>query len=170
MTPAPLTSLYRLDRDLTRDQLIDALAQTPALLRSAVVDATGSGLVRARQGGEWSAMQICRHIRDAVQIYGLRFKYIILEDDPFLPNFDEDAWAADSPDGPTNIDSLLSQVEGDRAETIRLLRAMPPAAWSRTGRHEVLGSVVLEPYVRHELVHEEQHLAQLQSALKGQDR
>jgi hypothetical protein len=29
---------------------------------------------------------------------------------------------------------------------------------------------VLEPYVRHELVHEEQHLAQLQSALKGQDR
>ena len=110
-------------------------------------------------------MRVCRHLRDAVQVYGLRFKYIILEDDPFLPNYDEDAWAAHSPDAPADLNSLLTQIEGDRAETIRLLRVLPDTSWTRTGRHEVLGPVPLDPYLRHELAHEEQHLQQLSTAL-----
>lgn len=166
MTSAPLLDIYRLDRDLTRDQLIDALARTPDLLRSVVSGAPD--LLLSPLAGEWSPMQVCRHLRDAVQVYGLRFKYIILEDEPFLPNYDENHWAAASPDGPADLASLLDQIEADRAETIRLLRAMPPGAWTRTGRHEVLGSVPLEPYLRHELAHEEQHLQQLRSALAGE--
>ena len=80
---------------------------------------------------------------------------------PFLPNYDEDRWVAESPDGPDQLAAMLDELAAYRAETVRLLRALPPAGWSRRGRHEVLGSVELEPYVRHQLAHEEQHLAQL---------
>ena len=110
-------------------------------------------------------METLRHVRDVVQVYGVRFKWMILDDDPLLANYDEDAWAANGTDGPRDIDAVLREIEAYRAETVRLLRALPDDGWTRTGRHEALGGVVLEPYVRHELAHEEQHLAQLASAL-----
>ncbi len=100
-----------------------------------------------------------------MQVYGVRFKWMILDDDPLLANYDEDAWAANATDGPGDVDAVVCEIEAYRAETVRLLRALPDDAWARSGGHETLGRVVLEPYVRHELAHEEQHLVQLARAL-----
>jgi hypothetical protein len=161
----PPSELYRLDRDLTRDQLIDELARTPARVRDAVAGASPGQLSRKRDG--WSAIDTCKHLRDVIQVYGLRFKYMVLEDDPFLPNYDEDRWVAHSPDTAGDVESLIAEMDGDRAETVRLLRSLPDAGWSRTGRHELLGPLVLEPYVRHQLAHEEGHLEQIREALRA---
>ena len=95
----------------------------------------------------------------------MRFKWIILQDEPLLANYDEDGWVAGSSDEPADVDALLAEIEAYGAETVRLLRAMPESGWARTGQHQALGTVVLEPYVRHEVAHEQQHLAQLESAL-----
>jgi len=110
-------------------------------------------------------MQVHRHLRDAVQIYGMRFKWIILQDGALLADYDENRWAAQSPDGPGDLEPLLREVEAYRAETVRLLRSLSSEDWGRRGRHQTIGEVVLEPYARHELAHEEQHLSQLRHAL-----
>ena len=131
------------------------------------MDALGAGaLVRAPADGGWSPLDVCKHMRDIAQVYGVRFKWMILGDDPFLPNYDEDRWVADAPDGADDLGALLDEIAAYRAETVRLLRALAPDGWSRTGRHEVLGRLELEPYVRHEYAHEEQHLAQLRGVLR----
>ncbi len=166
MGSQPLFRLYELDRELGRDELVDALAATPASFREILLGQRPEDLVRRPDGGGWSPIEVIRHVRDVVQVYGMRFKWIILQDDPFLPNYDEDRWVAESPDGPDQLAAMLDELAVYRAETVRLLRALPPAGWSRRGRHEVLGSVDLEPYVRHQLAHEEQHLAQLAAALR----
>jgi hypothetical protein len=162
-------NIYQLDRDLTRDELIAGLAAIPERLRALLAGASAAAFARRPAADAWSALEVCRHLRDAVQVYGMRFKWIILQDDPFLPNYDEDRWVADSPDGPADIDQLLAEAAAFRAETVRLLRSLPDAAWSRRGRHELNGTVSLEPYVRHELAHEEQHLDQLWRALQAGD-
>jgi len=159
----PIFELYRLDRDLTREQLIAALAETPRLARETIADRSAEALQRPPAAGGWSPLEALRHLRDAVQVYGMRFKWMILQDDPFLPDYAEDRWVAGSPDGPADVDALLAEMAAYRAETLRLLRALPEAGWSRRGRHEVNGPVVLEAYVRHQLAHEEQHLAQLRA-------
>jgi len=161
----PLLQLYELDRDLSRDELVDALAAMPSRLREVLRGLQAGALTRVLDGGGWSAIEVVRHVRDAVQVYGMRFKWMILQDDPFLPNYDEDRWVAASPDGPAQLDAVLDELAAYRAETVRLLRALPAEGWSRRGRHEVLGSVELEPYVRHQLAHEEQHLAQMAGAI-----
>jgi hypothetical protein len=161
----PLFHLYELDRDLSRGELVDALAAMPARLREVLRGLPAEALTRTPVGGGWSAIEVVRHVCDVVQVYGMRFKWMILQDDPFLPNYDEDRWVASSPDGPAQIDAVLDELAAYRAETVRLLRALPAEGWSRRGRHEVLGSVQLEPYVRHQLAHEEQHLAQLAGAI-----
>jgi len=161
----PLLQLYELDRDLSRDELVDALAAMPSRLREVLRGLQAGALTRVLDGGGWSAIEVVRHVRDVVQVYGMRFKWMILQDDPFLPNYDEDRWVAASPDGPAQLDAVLDELAAYRAETVRLLRALPAEGWSRRGRHEVLGSVELEPYVRHQLAHEEQHLAQMAGAI-----
>jgi hypothetical protein len=161
---APAFELYRPERDLTRAQLIDELAAMPARLRAVVARRDAAALQRPLDDG-WSALQVCRHMRDIVQVYGIRFKWMVLADDPFLPNYDEDRWVEESPDTVGDLDAVLREIAAYRAETVRLLRSLDDDGWRRTGRHETIGALVLEPYVRHEYAHEEQHLAQLQRAL-----
>jgi hypothetical protein len=64
------------------------------------------------------------------------------------------------------VPALLEELRASRTGLVRLLERMPTEAWTRPGRHQVLGTVTLEPYVRHELVHEEMHLEQLERALQ----
>ena len=165
MADAPPFELYRLDRDLARAEVIAALAAMPSQVREMVAGAQADALRRQNAEGDWSAMETLRHFRDIVQVYGMRFKWIILQDAPLLANYDENAWAARHPDGPTEATAMLEEIGAYRAETVRLLRSLDEAGWRRTGRHEALGVLELEPYVRHELAHEEQHLAQLKQAL-----
>ena len=162
--PATNPKLYRLDHDVTAEQLLVELAATPDLLRD-VLDQRVADLAQPGEAGEWSPLEVIRHVRDVVQVYGMRFKWMILQDDPFLPDYDENSWAAGSPDGVADIDAMLSDIRAYRGETLRLLRALGPEGWSRRGRHEVLGIVELASYVRHELAHEQQHLVQLRDAL-----
>lgn len=161
---AQIFELYRLERELSRAEVIDALAAMPGAYR-AVIEGASAGALERREGDGWSAIDVLKHVRDVVQVYGMRFKWMILDDDPFLPNYDEDRWVAESPDGAAQADDVLREIAAYRAETVRLLRALDDEGWSRTGRHEAIGPLVLEPYVRHELAHEEQHLAQLRAAL-----
>ena len=87
--PTTIPALYRLDRDLTRDQLIAELAAMPTLLRSAMSGRTPDALEQRVGDGEWTPLESCRHIRDIVQVYGMRFKWMILQNDPLLPDYDE---------------------------------------------------------------------------------
>jgi hypothetical protein len=162
--PTPVFELYRLDGDMSRDQVIDGLAATPSRLREVVGGLDAAALEHRADAGECSAIEVLRHVRDVVQVYGMRFKWMILDDDPLLPNYDEDNWVAAHPDGASDIDAMLREMEAYRGETVRLLRALPAEGWSRRGRHEVLGSVELEAYVRHELAHELGHIEQLRLA------
>jgi hypothetical protein len=165
MADAPPFELYRLDREMPRAEVIAALASMPGRVRSTVSGLGASGFTARGAEGDWTAMETLRHFRDIMQVYGMRFKWIILQDAPLLANYDENAWAASSPDGPAEIAAMLDEMDAYRAETVRLLRSLDDAGWRRTGRHEALGVVELEPYVRHELAHEERHLAQLMQAL-----
>ena len=162
--PDSTFELYRLDRELTRDQLITQLGEIPSRLRDLLSGRGAAELTRAGVDGGWSAIAVCRHVRDVVQVYGVRFKWMILDEEPLLPNYDEDRWVAASPDGVEQVDALLGEIAAYRGETVRLLRSLSDEGWGRRGRHEVIGWVALEPYVRHELAHEEQHLAQLEAA------
>ncbi len=161
----PLSGLYRLERDVSRDELIAELAELPQRLWDTVANRDAKALQHRPAPDEWSALDVCKHLRDAVQVYGMRFKWMILQGDPFLPNYEEDGWIANSPDGADALSQMIAEMAAYRAETVRLLRALPPEGWTRSGRHEVLGPLTLEPYVRHELAHEESHLAQLRAAL-----
>jgi hypothetical protein len=162
--PVPVFKLYELDGDLAPGAVLDRLEEIPARLKALAAAASADAL-EAHHEGEWSAFQACCHMRDAAIVYTARFRWMIFDDDPVLPNYDEDNWVAASRDAVADLPAILGEITASREGLVRVLRRLPPEAWQRTGRHEVIGRVVLEPYVRHELAHEEMHLAQVAAAL-----
>jgi hypothetical protein len=137
----------------------------PARLRKAMGN-RDSHLTAARSGaGEWSAFETLCHLRDATLVYAARFRWIIFNDDPFLPDYDENNWVARASDLPGDTPAMLDEIAASRADLVRVLSRLPDSGWQRTGRHEAMGHVVLEHYARHQVVHEEIHLDQIKTAL-----
>ena len=161
----PVFSLYRLDRPLSREDVLVQLAKVPERLAHLINAMPAAHLDREPAPGEWSAFKTCLHLRDAALVYSARFRGIVFDSDPFLPNYDEDNWVAASHDVVEDLPEILNEIAASRRDLVRVLSRLPAAAWERTGRHEVIGPVVLEPYVRHQLAHEEMHLVQAGRAL-----
>lgn len=128
--------LYRLERTLSREQLIDELAALPGRVGDAIAGRGAEALTRRASTDAWSAFDVCKHLRDAAQVCGMRFKWIILQNDPTLANYDEDGWVAKHTDTASDVLALLDEIAAYRAETVRLLRGITSESWQRTGRHE----------------------------------
>jgi hypothetical protein len=162
-TPNP--QLYVLERPLSRSQVLDELAALPGRLAATVEGASGTALAELPGGGDWSALQTLLHVRDATLVYAFRFRMIVFNDDPFLPDYDENNWVASARDAVEDIPTILDAISASRADLINMLRRLDDASWERTGRHEAMGPVVLEHYARHQVVHEEMHIQQIARAL-----
>jgi len=143
------------------------MAQMPSALRAIVGPADPERLSRVPTDGEWSAFQTLCHLRDATFIYAARFRWIIFDDNPPMPDYDENNWVAASHDTPADIPEILEQVAASRADLVRVLSRLDDRAWRREGRHEVAGGICLEHYARHQVVHEALHLEQIQMVLSG---
>jgi hypothetical protein len=163
---APNPYFYVLDRPLSRPQVIDELAAMPSRLRAAIERAPSPALTRAPAPGEWSAFQTLLHLRDATLVYAIRFRFIAFNDDPLLPNYDEEAWVARAGDTVDDVPAILDEIAASRSDLVRVLSRLPDEAWSREGRHEVAGPIVLEHYARHQVVHEAMHLDQFEAAFQ----
>lgn len=165
--PQPNPGLYQLDRDLSRGEVLRELAATPHRLRAILDGASEAGLVAKPDAESWSALQVLGHMRDAALVYSARFRWIAFDDAPLLPDYNEDGWVAASRDVAADVPEIVDQIEASRADLVRVLGRLADEDWTRTGRHAVLGEVVLDHYVRHQLAHEESHLEQLREALRA---
>ena len=165
MAAEPKPYLYKLERPLTRNELLDQLADVPAGLRELVSEASPMALTRSPGDESWSAFQTLCHMRDAALVYSVRFRWMVFDDDPLLPNYDENNWVAAAKDVPGDVAEIVEEIAASRRDLVRVLTRLPEEAWARAGRHEVAGTIVLEHYVRHQLAHEEQHLRQVRAAL-----
>ena len=163
--PAP--SMYQLEGHPRRDDVLRGLANIPARLRDMVEQATPHQLERSGPDGGWSAFQVCCHVRDGALVYSSRFGWMVFNDNPVLPSMDEENWVLASSDTLADLPAMLGEIASSRADLMRVLERLPEESWQRTGRHEILGTVALEPYVRHQLAHEEAHLAQVAAALQA---
>jgi hypothetical protein len=166
VSDVPSFSLYRLDEPLSRDEVLAEFAVFPGRLVAVVQGARPDALERPPAPGHWSALQVLGHLRDAALVYALRFRFIALNAETFMPNMDEERWVAEGRETLADIPALLETIVASRADITRLLGRLDDATWAKTGRHEVLGDVALEEYVRHQVVHERGHLAQLRAALE----
>jgi hypothetical protein len=109
--------------------LAGQLASFPALLRRFPEAKTETGYAP----GKWSLKQSIEHVNDAERIFTYRLLRIARGDQTPLPGFEQDDYVANSQANARPWSELIAEFEAVRRSTLALVRALPDAAWVRTG-------------------------------------
>lgn len=141
-----------------RDRLIDAYLAGPAALRAAVSDLDAEALKAHPVPGTWSILEVVCHLADSEQAYCHRMKRVIAEDNPLLPGYDETRFAGSLAYHDRDLEAELMLLDAMRRQMVRILRAAPESAWSRTGVHTERGLMTLEDLLQTEADHIPHHL------------
>lgn len=111
----------------------------------------------------WNVHQLAVHVRDMdAQIYTARLQRTANEERPLFPNFDADEWHKVNYQADEPLEKVLSEFQASVRSTVDWLDGLPPAAWSRLSRHDVMGEFTLQAWAERGLAHIEEHLAVLQ--------
>ncbi|MCI0488392.1 MAG: DinB family protein [Blastocatellia bacterium] len=95
--------------------------------------------------GKWSIKETVCHLRDMErESYLARYRRILSEDNPFLPNVDQDRLAREGDYIDQDARAALEEFKRLRAETVQTLESVPPETWSRGGVHEIDGPMTIE--------------------------
>src|SRR5438034_10145359 len=124
-----------------RDELIGRYAAGPERLRAAVAKVTEEARQWRPAPGRWSVHEVVCHCADSETNAALRIRTLVVEKDPVILGYDQDAWAAQLDYHAHPLKAALVAVEAVRANTVPLLRRLPEAAGARVGRHTEAGSV-----------------------------
>jgi hypothetical protein len=156
------------DQPPVRDALA-TLEATPQVLR-VLLAGLAAEVIEAPADEDWTLRDVVAHLVTTELPFAERFRRICEEDEPLLPDIDErDLLARDrqGKDGARPLAALLDDLAARRAEDVGMLRSLAPEAWTRAGRHALVGEVTLAELVCHKAYHDHLHIAQLARMLGG---
>lgn len=101
---------------------------------------------------KWSVKEIMCHLRDMEsEAYLARYLRILSEENPTLPNVDQDRLAEERDYINQDARAALEEFKRLRLETISALQAAPVEAFSRAGVHETDGPMTIEQLVARQI-------------------
>jgi hypothetical protein len=117
---------------------------------------------------KWSIKEIMCHLRDMESdAYLARYRRILTEEDPLMPNVDQDRLAAERDYINQNTAEALADFRKLRSETIRTLEAAPLESWSRSGVHETDGPMTIEQLIVRQIKGNDlNHLVQMKDIVR----
>jgi DinB family protein len=127
-----------------------------------VTGAAGSQLAYQPAPGAWCVKQILGHLADAELIAAVRFRRILVEDNPPLLSYPQDAFAEKLGYRERKLSDLIQMFRNLRSDNHGLLKRQPSEAFDRVGTHNVDGIQTLHALVNGYNEHTEKHARQIQ--------
>jgi hypothetical protein len=146
-----------------RAALLDTLKSTPARLKAALEGVPKKVVQWTPAPGKWSILEIVCHLRDMEKdAYLARYRRILAEDTPALPDIDGDVLSLERDYGSAKLSEVMRDWARLRKESLALLRTVKGDQWLRRGVHEVAGSLSMEDFLRrHAVGNDQAHLGQI---------
>jgi hypothetical protein len=146
-----------------RAELIRRYEVGPQVLREALATVPKEAMRWRPAPGKWSVHEVVCHCADSETNGAMRIRYLVGEDRPAIQGYDQDRWAVTFDYHQLSMELALQQVESVRRWTARVLRALPEAAWQRTGSHSQMPGEVYsaEGWLRIYAEHLEKHERQI---------
>ncbi len=111
--------------------------------------------------GQWSAHEVIVHCADSESISYGRLRFLLAEPEPVLVGYDQDRWAVALDYHALPLEPALATIDAVRGNTVPLLRRLPEAAWSLSGRHTESGPYGVLDWLRIYAEHLEGHGRQI---------
>lgn len=151
-----------------RRRYVEILRTTPAQLKAALKGLPKAVALWPSAHGKWSILEIVCHMRDMERdAYLLRYRRILAETEPRLPDIDGDRYSLENDYRGQRLSDVLRDWKGLRRESLRLLAGVKRDQWERSGIHETAGRLSLFDLLRrHAVGNDEAHLGQIEAARK----
>jgi hypothetical protein len=157
---------FQKPENLTAEQrrpLIEAIAEAPARLASAVAGLTPAQLDTPYRPGGWTVRQVVHHVPDSHLNSYVRFKLALTEDEPTIKPYDEARWAELGDMKTTPVETSLALLENLHKRWVALLDSLTPAEWERKFKHPEMGSMSLNQNLALYAWHGRHHVAHITS-------
>ena len=140
------------------NSLIEQYSQGGQKLAKAVAGLTAEEMRAVPIPGKWSTHTVVIHLCDAEMAFADRIRRIIASDNPQLLAWDENQFSANLHYDDQSVEEALILIEATRRQLTRVLKALPEAAFARTGQHSERGPQTLETVVGFAISHLDHHL------------
>lgn len=168
LTPAQEADALAYQRSLLgllgADDPAVAQAGTPSALR-ALAEEAGTALRTRPASREWSVLECIGHIWDAEVVSSGRYRFILAQERPDLPGYDQDAFADALRHNDLEPDDLLAPFAALRAANVQLWHRTTPEQRARVGMHRERGPESYELTFRMIAGHDRFHIDQAREAL-----
>ncbi len=144
-----------------RRAFIDAIAETPVHLVSAVARLTPAQLDTPYRPGGWTVRQLAHHIPDSHMNAYVRFKLTLTESEPTIKPYEEARWAELGDVATTPVETSLALLDNLHKRWVALLRSLTPADWARKFRHPEVGAMSLDQNLALYAWHGKHHVAHI---------
>ena len=112
--------------------------------------------------GKWSAREIVHHLGDSESTSAIRLRKLIVEDNPTIEGYDQDAFAQKLKYNERDMAPALEAFRSARATTAQVLGMLSEEEWKREGVHTESGPYSVETWLRIYADHAHNHAAQIQ--------
>lgn len=143
--------------------IISSLLSTPTRVDQATAGWDTARLRAISPEGQHSAASILAHIRANDDIQNYRAYMIMARENPPLPSFNMESWAATSGYLDADFHTSLETFRLRRNELVAMLRRLSADDWQRSGTHEIRGSVTLLEIINYTVEQEELLCSQLET-------
>ena len=111
--------------------------------------------------GKWSAAEIIHHLADSETTSAIRLRKLLVEEQPLIQGYDQDAYAARLNYNNRDIEPALESLRSARATTAQLLDSMTDEDWQRVGTHSESGAYSTEDWLTIYAAHAHNHASQI---------
>ncbi len=143
-----------------RTTAINAIAQTPAALRQAVMGLSDERLDTPYRPEGWTVRQVVHHVPDSHLNAYVRMKLTVTEHEPRIATYDQDQWAALA-DMRGPVETSLALLEALHVRWVTFMRSLPDDAWGRRLDHPEIGRIPLEAMLALYAWHGQHHVAHI---------
>ncbi len=148
---------------MDRTEITAYLRQAPDLIEEALHGLSDDERRRRPSPDEWSALEVCCHLRDSAEEGGVRVRRLVEEDGPVLEPYDQEAWARErnyQGDDPARVMTALRAFWGGLAYQHE---GLSDAQRERAGTHPERGTVTVRSRAERQIAHAQAHLEQLRA-------
>ena len=113
--------------------------------------------------GKWSAREIVHHLGDSESTSAWRLRKLLVEDNPLIQGYDQDAFATRLRYNERDMAPALEAFRYARQSTMQVIEQMTDDDWNRAGTHSESGRYTTEDWLRIYAAHAHNHAAQIRS-------
>jgi hypothetical protein len=111
--------------------------------------------------GKWSAREIVHHLGDSESTSAWRLRKLLVEDNPLIQGYDQDAFASRLRYNERDMAPALEAFRYARQSTMQVIELMTDDDWQRAGTHSESGKYTTEDWLKIYAAHAHNHAAQI---------